>query len=210
VDIAAVNGGGASLPSNLVTFSIGVTTRPEPPTALAATAVDDRVAIAWQPAAAGPAPSGYIVEAAAAGASTFAEVARTSSPSLVVTGAPSGAWQVRVRATTAGGSGLPSAPISFTTSACTLPPASPQQPWSLWTPPAFTVQWARPLTGSVDAYVLEIGSSSGSADLGRIVVPGDRLSVTQDVATIRAFVRVRARNACGESAPSAEVVVSTR
>jgi hypothetical protein len=49
-----------------------------------------------------------------------------------------------------------------------------------------------------------------SADLGSIVVPGDRLSVTQDVASIRAFVRIRARNACGESAPSTEVLVSTR
>ena len=196
--------------SNLVTFSVGIGSRPEAPTALAATVIDDRVALAWQPAATGPAPSGYIVEAAVAGASTFAEVARTSAPALVVTRAPIGSWQVRVRAITAGGSGPSSAPVSFTTSACTLPPAPPQQPWSLWTRPTFTVQWASPLAGSADEYVLEIGSSSGSADLGRIVVPGDRLSVTQAVASIRAFVRVRARNACGESAPSAEVVVSTR
>jgi len=210
LEIAAANDGGLGPVSNLVTFSIGVVSRPEAPIGFAAIVVDNRVAFAWQPGATGPAPSGYIVEAAAEGAATFAEVARTSGASLVVARAPIGNWQARVRAITAGGAGLSSAPVSFTTSTCTLPPAPPQQPWSLWTPPAFTVQWASPLAGSVDDYVLEIGSTSGGADLGRIVVPGDRLSVTQAVASIRAFVRIRARNACGESAPSAEVVVSTR
>lgn len=210
VELVAVNGSGVSAPSNLVTFSLGVHASAEAPTGLAATVVDNRVALAWQPAATGPAPSGYIVEAAAEGVSAFSEVARTTGPALVISQAPIGSWQVRVRAATAGGAGPASAPVSFATSACTLPPASPQQPWSLWTPPAFTVQWAAPLTGSADEYILEVGSASGISDLGRIVVPGDRLSITEAVESIRAFVRIRARNACGESAPSAEVVVRTQ
>jgi hypothetical protein len=39
------------------------------------------------------------------------------------------------------------------------------------------------------------------------VVTGARLSVTESVSSLAAFVRIRARNACGESAPSAEIPI---
>ena len=70
-----------------------------------------------------------------------------------------------------------------------------------------SVRWSPPLNGSVEEYVLEAGSSPGGADLGQLVGPGDELAFTADLSPLSAYVRVRARNACGVSAPSAVVPI---
>jgi hypothetical protein len=72
------------------------------------------------------------------------------------------------------------------------------------------VQWAAPASGSVDAYVLELGTTPGGSELGQRSVPGGQRSLTEAVAGGPYFVRVRARNACGISAASADVVLLAR
>jgi hypothetical protein len=207
VELVAANDAGRSPPSSSHSFSVGVSALPEAPSNLAAAVADDRVALSWTPAGSGPAPAGFVIEAAASGAGAFAAVARSDTPSFVATRVPAGSWQVRVRATTAGGVSNPSEAIAVTTAPCAAPPAPPQLPWALWTPPAVTLRWSPPPSGSVEDYVIEVGTASGRSDLGRLVVGGTRVSHTEQVSSLAAFARVRARNACGESAPSVEVPI---
>jgi hypothetical protein len=67
--------------------------------------------------------------------------------------------------------------------------------------------WAPPST-PVDAHLLEAGTGPGLANLTTLTLSG--LSTVFDVQAPPGtyFVRLRARNACGTSAPSAEVVVT--
>jgi hypothetical protein len=72
----------------------------------------------------------------------------------------------------------------------------------------FTVRWTPPVTGSVDTYVVEVGSAMGLRDIGRLIVGSGQVTVSHPVERgTRVFVRVRAQNACGESSPSNEVLV---
>jgi hypothetical protein len=207
VEIMANNAAGRSPASNSRSFGVGVREVPHAPANLAATVHDDRVALTWTAAATGPAPEWYLIEAA--GSWDYGSViVRSDTPSFVATRVQGGALDVSVRAATAGGVSQPSESLNVILGPCSMPPGAPRLPWTLWTPPAVTLRWSPPMSGSVDEYVIEIGSAFGRADLGRLVVPGDRLSHTQDVAAPAvAYVRVRARNACGESAPSAEVPI---
>lgn len=209
VQVVAGNRLGVGPPSNDVRFSIGVTTLPDAPELLQAVVVDDEVTLSWAPAATGPAPSGYVVEAAPPGVAAFVTVARLLEPRLRVGRAPVGPWQMRVRAVTAGGAGPPSGPVVVAPTACTAPPGPPGTPWPLLTYPSFTLRWSAPLVGSVDEYVIEVGSVTGASDIGRVRVGDGQTSVTLPQANPnrRAFARIRARNACGEGAPSGEVVV---
>jgi hypothetical protein len=207
VELLAANGAGRSPPSNRRAFSIGAPETPEPPSGLTASVADDRVGLSWTPASTSPAPAGFIVEASASGSPAFAPVARVDGPSFVATRVPAGTWDVRVRSATAGGVSEPSAAISVTTAPCMAAPGPPQAPWALWTAPAVSVRWSAPSTGSVEDYVIEVGSASGRADLAQLIVPSVRLTHTEQVSALVAFVRVRARNACGTGVPSGEVAV---
>jgi hypothetical protein len=209
VEVVAANYAGRGPASNRVAFSIGVATIPDAPENLSATVADDRIALAWRPAATGPSPAGFVVEGAPATGGAFVPVARTDGPPFVITRAPIGSWRVRVRGATAGGVGPPSNETVVTATACSTPPGRPQNPWVLFTQPSVTVRWSAPATGSVETYVLEMGSRLGAADLGRVSVAGDRLSITHPSFFGRVFVRIRARNACGESAPTSDVSVTT-
>jgi hypothetical protein len=203
VELVAANDAGRSVPSNPTSFSVGLTAAPDPPVDLLANVDDDQVALSWSGAPAGPAPSGFVVEAAAL-FGEFAAVARTAAPSFVANRVPPFTWRVRIRATTHGGISGPSAEVLVTAAACSTPPDPPRDPWALWTAPAVTLRWSAPLRGAVEHYVIEIGSALGHFDLGRLEVPGTQLSVTEQVQPgLTRFVRVRARNACGESQPSA-------
>jgi hypothetical protein len=68
------------------------------------------------------------------------------------------------------------------------------------------LHWSAPASGGAEDYVIEVGSASGASDLGRIVSTGPGM-VFERRAPRGMFARVRASNACGESAPSNEAVV---
>jgi hypothetical protein len=61
----------------------------------------------------------------------------------------------------------------------------------------------------VEQYAIEAGSVEGSANLGRVLLGGDQTAITLPMidANALAFARIRARNACGESTASADVVI---
>lgn len=212
VEVVAVNNAGAGAASNRVRFSVDVAALPSAPTGLSASVADNSVSLEWTPAATGPAPETYLVEAAAAGGGVFAPVATTAMPSLVIPEAPIGTWSVRVRARTAGGLGEPSAPITFTTAACTSAPGQPVGVWAVSTLAMATVRWSPPGNAAVRDYVIDVGTALGVTDLAQIVVGGHRRDVSAPIVggPVAAVVQVRARNACGLGPPSAPVAVPGR
>ena len=73
---------------------------------------------------------------------------------------------------------------------------------------AVTLSWNPPSSGGAAAsYLVEAGNSQGSASLGSAPTTGTSLAVG-GVPTGQYFVRVRARNAVGTSAPTSDLVVN--
>ena len=70
-----------------------------------------------------------------------------------------------------------------------------------------TLTWTAPV-GSVLGYVLEGGSSSGLSNLARAIVGPSTSFVAAGIPAGTYFVRVRAIDSTGESAPSNEIVVT--
>lgn len=58
------------------------------------------------------------------------------------------------------------------------------------------------------SYVMEAGSGPGKNDVGTFIVPASTTSTERQGAPGTFYVRLYARNACGTSAPSNEVIVS--
>jgi hypothetical protein len=204
--IVARNGNGFGPPAHLA-ISVDDPLRPPPPAAVEAAIADRAVKITWEPGTASPAPDSYVVEAAPAGSVSFGVVGRTSIPRFSMADAPPGTWQLRVRAHAAGGSSEPSEIVTVTTTACTAAPAAPSALASLVSANIVTLAWRPPASGDPLEYVVEAGSRDGLTDLTRLIV--GTATASYEIAAPAAVyaVRVRARNACGESAPSNEVVV---
>jgi hypothetical protein len=179
---------------------------PDAPTNLVASSGDDVTRIIWQSGASGPAPSGYIVEGAPAGSTAFVAVAQTVLPEFF-TRVPIGTWQARVRALTDAGSSPPSNVVSITSRLCTTAPGAPFDLATVTGGTVVTLQWREPSTGVPAEYVMEVGSYPGLTDLGRFTMPASRAAIQLTAPRGVYVARVRARNTCGESAASNEVIL---
>jgi hypothetical protein len=72
-----------------------------------------------------------------------------------------------------------------------------------------TLNWSAPVGGdSVSTYVIEVGNTPGTNNVGTFVAPGSASTFQREAPPGTYYVRVFARNACGTSAPSNEVVVT--
>jgi hypothetical protein len=210
LQVAAGNYGGVGAYSDPIPFSIGVQTVPQAPLNVQTTSADGVVEIRWAPPASGATPSWYDIEAAPAGSSAFLTVARVVMPMVSATHVAAGLWDVRVRAVTDGGRSAPSNAVTITAASCTSPPSAPAGLVSAGTTTLSAMarlHWNAPASGGAEDYVIEVGSASGASDLGRIVSTGPGLVFESTAPSGVFFARVRARNACGESAPSNDAVV---
>lgn len=72
-----------------------------------------------------------------------------------------------------------------------------------------TLNWTAP-TGAdpVSTYVIEVGNTPGTNNVGTFIAPGSAATFQREAPTGTYYVRVFARNACGTSAPSNEIVVT--
>lgn len=87
------------------------------------------------------------------------------------------------------------------------PPAPPQALSSIVTGQLVHLSWLAPSGGGQQEYVLEAGTSPGLTNAATITLPNSPFfSVVAPPGTY--YVRARARNACGTSAASNEIVVS--
>lgn len=206
-----------ALTGTLGLFAAIAPVAPRTPIALAATLDGPRLTLRWAPGpgdlaplVAPPPPGGtaatsHVVQASLTGGGPVVAEFDTASadPSFAVT-SPTGTYFLRVRAKNAFGTSAPSAEFRVD--------VSPQAP----SPPAATlgsvtgsvarVEWRAPPGGwAATGYRLEAGTAPGLTDIGTVPVSGT--SFEASVPAGRYYVRVRAVNAIGSSAPGDEVVL---
>jgi hypothetical protein len=179
------------------------------PINLRASVTGSTVRLDWDPPP-GEAVTGYRLEAGSSpGLANIVGGFNLPQPFFIATNVPNGVYYVRVR-----GTGTPDGPPSGDVEVrvggaapCT-PPGAPGSFRFTTSGSVITLLWDAPATGGAPAaYILDVGTSPGASN----ALVFDTGSTAQTfVATVPAqqfFVRVRARNACGSSGPSNEIVV---
>ncbi len=156
--------------------------------------------------AAAPATS-YVLEAGLSPGATFFSipVTVTSFASAV----PPGTYYVRVRGRNAAGTGPASNELRLVVDPTTgiSPPEPPTTPAAFMTGARLTFTWADALTGgTTTSYLVEAGSATGLANIATLPVQG-RTFTFNTVPPGFYFLRVRAVNSAGVSAPSAEAMI---
>lgn len=205
--VRAFNLAGVSAPSEEVAFVVGATTcgaAPAAPADLDVTVNGSTLTLSWAES-----PSrgvrAYRIEAGAAGGPFgFATQVPASTTTFTVP-APPGAFDVRVRAIGDCGESVTTNTQSFSVGGAALPPGAPEDLTATANGSAVTIAWSAPVTGGAAIrYVLEAGTGPGLSDIG--TVPTMALSLgANGVPPGTYFLRVRAVNAAGTGAASAEV-----
>ncbi|HKB11031.1 MAG TPA: fibronectin type III domain-containing protein, partial [Vicinamibacterales bacterium] len=175
------------------------------------------VYLAWEAAASGAAPTTYVIEAGAfPGSRDFVQATGDLATSFTADHVGNGTYFVRVRAANGAGMSAPSNEVIVTVdggSGGSAPrsgaPGTPRGLMSQVVGSTVTLAWSAPGDGGIaQSYWIDAGSSAGLKDLASfqtgnpataLVVPG--------VPAGTYYVRVRAANDAGTSAPSNEVVV---
>lgn len=167
--------------------------------------------ISWEPAPTGPIPSSFVIEGGLAGGPVLARfTAAKTARSLPVPGLMPGDYFVQVRAVNAVGEGAASAAVGFSVAAS----ASPDAPEGLVADVQASVvrlQWTAASGGAAaERFVIEAAQAGGAfVPIGSTSAGATGFAIVAPPALFGSYmVRVRAVNAAGSSAPSAEVSVS--
>jgi hypothetical protein len=213
VRLRAVTPAGSSPASNEVQNAQGQAAAPQPPLALLATVQGTALTLQWTENPLGPVIATYQIQAGTAsglvdiGTIPVPAAARTLSVS-----APAGTYFVRLVALNAAGPSPASNEAVLTTGVgvCTIP-AVPTGLTATTTPGVVSVRWDPAAAGAIPlGYQLVAGSVTGGADRAVLALPASTTAVGGAVPAGPYFIRVAAANACGISAPSAEVSVAVQ
>lgn len=172
------------------------------PTGLTATVVGNNVTLQWV-APLGTSVTAYVLEAGSApGVSDIASLpignVRTFS-----TGAPDGTYYVRVWAVTSAGASAPSNEVVIRVG-CASAPLAPSALTSAVSGTQVLLSWTA--VAGATGYTVDVGTSPSVTDIGSFPVADAVMSAQGPAGSY--YVRVRARNACGVSGPSNEVLVT--
>jgi hypothetical protein len=209
--VRAVNTAGISAASPETSTVVGSALLiPGPPSNFTVSTVGLGAVFAWSPPTVGAAVSAYIIEAGSGPGLSNLAVASTgsASTSFHVPSVPVGTYYVRVRGSNGVGTGAPSQDVSFTMGpvTCSAAPGVPVLLTPVVAGGAVTLSWTAPGSGSpASSYVLMAGSASGQSNLAAFDTLSSATSFAAAVPFGTYFVRVAARNPCGDSAPSNEV-----
>lgn len=179
---------------------------PVAPSTLEATSVDGTVRLSWT--AAQPGVASHVVEAGSGPGLADILVQDTGSPLPALDAvAPPGTYFVRIRASGAAPGSREAEPTNEIALrvGCSAPPPPPTGLAASLNGVTVTLAWQAPAFASVARYVIEAGSGPGLANLARLAVTGTVTTFTTDAPPGTYYVRVRAEDACGGSAPSAEI-----
>lgn len=92
---------------------------------------------------------------------------------------------------------------------CSAPPGTPSELSHTKAGDIVTLAWKPPVGGDVaTTYVVEAGSAPGQNNLGTFIAPGTVSTFQRQAPPATYHVRLFARNACGSSAASNEIVVT--
>ena len=209
--VRAAGAAGLGAPSNEVTAQVGPAppAAPGPPSGLTASASGSSIALSWTAPSTGGAVTAYRVEAGAGPG--LANLANFSTGSTATTfnasGVADGMYHLRVRATNSIGTSAPSNEAILAVG-CSGPPGAPTS-FRVTSNSGGTVTfaWNAP-GGSPTGYVLEAGATPGATNLAVLNLGGAATTFTASgVGSGTYYVRVRAKNACGTSSVSNEVVL---
>lgn len=203
LSVVARNGYGTSAFSNEVAVQAGCVTAPPAPASIGYTKAGGTVSIAW---AAAPTAISYQLEAGTTPGTANLGTIPLGNVTRLTTGAPLGTYYVRVRALNACGVGAASSEIAVSLDGSTPLPQTPTGLVATVAAQAVTFSWTPAPAGGLPAgYQIEAG-----------VTPGGVVAVLPTTATtLRVpnapsgtfYVRVRAVNAAGASAPGADITV---
>ena len=165
------------------------------------------VTLAWTPAPSGGVPSSYTLLAGSAPESADVATFPLAGATSYATSAPNGGYFVRVVPQNRFGTGPPSNEVYLRVGpeACTGPPPSPGA--LAFTVAGLDVRLTWTASATAVNYTLEAGDRTGSANLANLSL-GPVTVVAASAPAGVYYVRTRAQNACGLSAPSNEVVVT--
>jgi glucose/arabinose dehydrogenase len=170
-----------------------------------------RVFVKWNAPREGAVPAQYQLEAGSvAGAADRGVVFISGSVNAAVfDNVPPGTYFIRLRSVTSAGASVATPDVAVIVSGgCTAAPPAPGGLAAIVNGRTVRLVWDEPDTANgPTVFIIDAGSSAGLANIATITVDGAlrSLSVTAPPGTY--FVRLRARNACGTSDVSNEIVV---
>ena len=187
---------------NLAIFQLA---RAAAPRQMTAAVVGNAVSLGWRPGT-GPAASGYVVELGITPGGSEVGDFPVGTLTRVTGTLPQGTFYARVRGVSSFGAGVPGSEVIVTVPATSSSPSPPSHLTATTTGGTVVLQWTA-AAGNAAEYVIEAGSVSGANNVA--VVPTGHLDTALSTAAPPGsyFVRVRAANAFGVSAPSNEIVV---
>ena len=182
---------------------------PGPPNGLAGSSTGSSISLSWNAPSSGGLPAAYTIEAGSGpGLSNLANFSTGNTlTTFFANGIANGLYFIRVRASNASGTSPASNEVPVR-----IGPAPPNAPTGLTASSSgssITLAWTAPAGGGVPAgYLIEAGSAPGLSDLANIATGNTLTTFTASgVANGTYYVRVRATNAGGTSAPSNEAIL---
>lgn len=180
---------------------------PTAPTNLVATVSGLNVTLSW--AAAGNAPTRYVLQAGFSPNFTAAQTAITvplgAATTTFAASAGPGTYYVRVVAENAEGVSAPSNEVTVVLTSGCAAPSAPLNLRAIIRGTETYVFWRRPATGSVTGYSLQVGNGPGQT-FTQFNTSATTLNATAPAGAFS--LRVIATSPCGNSAPSNELAVS--
>jgi len=199
----AANGAPGPVSVEAIVDLTGPPARPSRMSALVNGALAD---VSWAAPLGGPAPLSYLLSVGTfPGGSNLLNALPVGGGSSIGGPLPPGTYYARVQAANLMGVGPASDEIMFRVGAGSAP-APPIGLGVSWSGTTAHLSWNPPAGEAATAYIVEAGTASGLANSGAVNV-GAATSFAVDLPSGAYFVRVRALNANGTSAPSNEILV---
>lgn len=188
---------------DVIGYDLVATAAPGAPSGLTTSASGSTVFLSWSAPTTGGAPTTYIIEAgSSAGQANLANFATgTTATTFSAGGVAAGSYYVRVRAANASGTSAPSNESLLVVGSA---PGAPRMLTTSASGTTVLLSWAPPTTGGPPStYIIEAGSARGAANLANFATGSTATTFSAaGVAPGAYYVRVRAANSAGTSAPS--------
>jgi hypothetical protein len=211
------NAAGTGVPSQDLGVTMGVAGGcvglPYAPVLQAPSISGSLLSLSWDAPGGTVAPTGYVLFAGSGPGRSDLAVLNLGAGTTFAANAPAGTYFLRVAGRSACGVGAASTDI--TASVLTgggggggVVPVPPSGLTASVSGRVISLAWAPPTTGATPtSYVVDVGTISGSSNLGSFNTGSTATSVSGTVAPGRYFIRLRTRANANLSAPSSEVVV---